>query len=78
MDGGGTVAVVALGVICVAQEWALIRLVSRLMPPPGPAYRVMPARASQARAAPPGYEESRPFRHHPSEQDWPTQGDTHA
>lgn len=78
MDGAGTAAVVSLGVICVAQQWALMRLVTRLLPPEAPRYRNSAPRASQPRVSAPGYEENRHFRHHPSETDWPTQGDLNA
>lgn len=76
MDGAGTVAVVALGVICVAQQWALTRLVSRLLPPEAQRGRTVSARASQPRTGASTYEESRHFRHHPSDTQWTAQGDS--
>lgn len=74
MDGVGVVAVVALSAICVAQEWALIRLVSRLLPPVAPQSRLSAPRASQPRTGPSDYTGTHAFRH-PSQNDWPNQGD---
>lgn len=70
------VAVVALGVICVAQGWALLRLVSRLMPPSASQYRQTPARPSERRTAPYRHPSNHDWANPLTQQDWPLQGDT--